>query len=431
MVLPVGTEVDLPMIPPLGKESIPALTAFVGCRFIANQRIRIFGQQGWIRRLLILLIILPFITAELNHDPVYIGGRILPAMSHYDALSAVIRQFIFFMPFFLGRQLFRTYEEQLLVFKVITVAGLLYSFPMLFEVRMSPQLHTWIYGYFPHSFLQQYRMGGFRPVVFMGHGLWVAFFAMVALVASITFWKLKKSATRLMPPTYLCSYLFFVLLLCKTLAALLYAVFAATLIKMSSFKLQIRTAQALALIAFIYPNLSMMNLIPYDKIVDWAGSVSMERAQSLDFRFDNEKILLDHARQRLFFGWGGWGRNRVYSEETGGDDSITDGGWIIVLGQYGWIGFIAEFGLILASVLTAKKVIKKIDANPAKVLLGAHTLLVALIMFDQLPNASLAPWLWLLIGALIGREEDINQLKQQKITYPWQQQIDTLNKPVN
>ena len=71
----------------------------------------------------------------------------------------------------------------------LVVAGLIYSLPMLFEVRMSPQLHTWIYGYFPHSFGQQMRDGGFRPVVFIGHGLGVAFFVMTTVVAAAAFWR--------------------------------------------------------------------------------------------------------------------------------------------------------------------------------------------------------------------------------------------------
>ena len=88
---------------------------------------------------------------------------------------------------------------------MLIVAGLCYSVPMLFEVRMSPQLHTWIYGYFPHSFVQQMREGGFRPVVFLGHGLLTAFFIMSAAVAAAAFWQTRTrrsgSRPRPLPPT--------------------------------------------------------------------------------------------------------------------------------------------------------------------------------------------------------------------------------------
>ena len=58
---------------------------------------------------------------------------------------------------------------------------------MLFEIRMSPQLHRWLYGYYPFGFITQMRYGGFRPSVFMENGLVCAFFAMTAMVAATAF----------------------------------------------------------------------------------------------------------------------------------------------------------------------------------------------------------------------------------------------------
>ena len=53
----------------------------------------------------------PFITSELNGDIIYVGGNtILPGVGHYEALSAVVNQFIFLLPFFLGRQFLRNAE---------------------------------------------------------------------------------------------------------------------------------------------------------------------------------------------------------------------------------------------------------------------------------------------------------------------------------
>src|SRR5262249_39052253 len=158
----------------------------------------------------------PFITAELNGDPIVLADRTLPAETHYDALSAVVAQLIFLLPFFLGRHLLRGSADNEEVLRTLVVAGLLYSVPMLFEVRMSPQLHTWIYGYFPHQFAQQMREGGFRPVVFMGHGLIVAFFAMTTVVAAAAFWRMRAPVLRL-PSAGVTAYLGGVLVLCKTL----------------------------------------------------------------------------------------------------------------------------------------------------------------------------------------------------------------------
>lgn len=418
MLLPVRTEIDLPMIPPLGKESIPALAAFLACRFVARRRIPIFGRVDLVSCLLFLFILVPFVTAELNGDAVFAGGHQLTPMSHYDALSAAVNQLIIVMPFFLGRRLFRTYEDQLLMFQILIVAGLFYSLLILFEVRMSPQLHRWVYGYFPHNFGQQKRYGGFRAVVFMGHGLLVAFFVATTVLASTVFWQLKLKV-RQFSMSRITYFFLLVLLLCKSVASLLYGLAAFILVKFTSFNMQLRAARIFALLALLYPTLCIMNLFPHQALMDWVVSIDAERAQSLGVRFDNEHALLEHARKRFFFGWGGWGRSRIFSEETGRDVTLTDGRWIITFGQFGWLGFIAEFGLLALPVFRAFSASKLVKNQKELTLLSAHALLIGLVMVDQLPNASLAPWLWLLVGILLGRVETIvdESKKLGQLTY--------------
>jgi len=406
MFLPVKTMVDLPMIPSMGKHTIPVVSALIGCWFIKNKRISYLQELGKIKYLVVLFITVPFITAGLNSAPINIGGRFLPGLTYYDGLSAVVNQFLIITPFFIGRQFFKTYEHQLLMFKILVVAGLFYSLPMLFEIRMSPQLHTWIYGYFPHSFAQQMRFGGFRPVVFMGHGLLVSFFAAIVLLSAVALWKSKVKIRNFSSPI-VSYYLLIVLVLCKSIASLFYGVFAFVAIKNIKPKTQHKIAVALVCLAMLYPTLSIIKIFPHQTLVKVAESIDASRAQSLQFRFENEDILLSHGRERFFFGWGGWGRNRVFNEETGKDESVTDGRWVITFGQFGILGFIAEFGLLAITVFRAQKAAKFLESKPEQILLAAHALLVAIIMVDQLPNSSLSPWLWLLAGILLGRSEEI------------------------
>jgi len=406
LFLPVNTGIDLPMIPPFDKATVPALSAFIGCRFIAHKQINYLGRNKLVRWLLCFYLVLPFITAELNAETIYIGAKELQGMTHYDALSAVVQQFILFLPFFIGRQFFRSYDNQLLVFKTLALAGLGYSLLMLFEVRMSPQLHIWIYGYFPHEFGQQMRYGGFRPVVFMGHGLLVAFFAAITLISATVLWQLKTRINRFSAAnvTY---YLLLVLLLCKSMASLVYGFFALLLIKFAKIKTQLRIATILVLMALLYPTMCVMNIFPHQALVENVQAIDAERAQSMKFRFDNEHELLERGRQKFFFGWGSWGRNRIYDEETGKDISTTDGHWIVTFGQFGWLGFIAEFGLLTVPVFRAISASRYVQSRQELILLAAHTLLASIIIVDQLPNGFLAPWLWLLISALLGRAEEI------------------------
>jgi len=406
MLLPVRTGVDLPMIPGMGKHTIPVVAALIGCWLIKKQVISYVKDLGKLKYLVVLLIISPLITAVLNSDSFVIGGHYLKGLTYYDGLSATINKFLIITPFFIGRQLFKTYQHQLLMFKLLVVAGLLYSIPMLFEVRMSPQLHTWFYDYFPHNFGQQKRFGGFRPVVFMGHGLLVSFFAAVVLLAAAALWKSKIKIRNFSPPI-VSYYLLVVLVLCKSIASLFYGIFAFVAITKIKPKSQHKIAIALVCLAMLYPALSIMKIFPHQELVEVAESIDAGRAQSLQFRFDNENKLMSHGRDRFYFGWGSWGRNRVYNEATGVDESVTDGRWIMTFGQFGILGFIAEFGLLAIPVFRAYTASKLVDLKSEAVLLSAHSLLVGIIMVDQLPNATLAPWLWLLAGILLGRAEFI------------------------
>jgi len=407
MFLPVKTMVDLPLIPPIGKDSMPVLSAILGCWAVKGKGINYFRHKGILKLLSLSILFIPFITAELNTDRLMIGGKFWPGLTHHDALSSIVNQFLFVTPFFLGLQFFKRYEDQLLMFKLLVIAGLWYSIPILYEIRMSPQIHSMVYGYFPHSFRQQARGGGFRAVVFMGHGLWVAFFMVCVLTAATVLWKVREKVSRFSPASV--SYFFFVvLILCKSMASLLYGLFAFILIRKISYKMQFRAAIFIALLAIMYPTLSIMKLFPHQAITEVANTyMGEDRAQSLEFRFDNERLLVEHARKRFFFGWGGWGRNRVHDEETGADLTVTDGHWIILFGISGWLGFMAEFSMMALCIFRAKLAAKISKDKKQQTLLAAHALLVSLIMIDQLPNATLAPWLWLIMGVLLGRAEHI------------------------
>jgi hypothetical protein len=115
---------------------------------------------------------------------------------------------------------------------------------------------------------------------------------------------------------------------------------------------------------------------------------------------------LDKASERILFGWGRFGRSRIF-DEWGKDISVTDGGWIIILGQNGLLGFLAEFGLLALAVFRAASAFKFVDRKNDGIFLAALALIVAINMIDLLPNESLSPWTWLLAGSLLGRAESL------------------------
>jgi hypothetical protein len=421
LLLPVGTSFKFEMIPLLDKNSVPSLCVLFACLFVAKERVRLQLKFGFAEILISFLLISPVITSLLNGDPVVVGGTVLPGVGIYDGLSAFLVQFITLIPFFVARHFFRDSIDLVRILEALAIAGLFYSVPLLFEIRFSPQLHYWLYGYYSSDFIQEIRQGGsFRPMAFMGHGLAASFFAMTSVVAASALWRMRirllQFSAGLVTP-----YLAGVLVLCKSGAALVYGIVLVPLVCWATPGLQLRAALLLATLALSYPILRMAEIFPTETTVELAAGLSEERANSLKFRFDQEERLLKRAAERPFFGWGRFGRNRVYQENWQGegvDTSVTDGRWIITFGQFGLFGFLSEFGLLALSVFRSAKALKATRSFRDAISLGAIALIVAVNMVELLPNSTLQPWSWLIAGALLGWSEGRFKILRLENSYP-------------
>src|SRR5262249_15877679 len=158
------------------------------------------------------------------------------------------------------------------------------------------------------------------------------------------------------------AYLGGMLVLCRTLGALAYGAILMPLVRWAKPRTQLRVAVVLVAITLAYPMLRTEDLVPTTFVVDAAGAVDADRAASLKVRFDNGKMGVGRGGERIWLGWGRWGRNRIYSEEDAGKDmSITDGRWIITLGTFGLFGFFAEFGLLALSVLRMASALRFVE----------------------------------------------------------------------
>jgi hypothetical protein len=408
LLLPGNAGIKLEMIPAFDKSSIPAFIAFFACMVRARRFPGLSKGFGVVEVLFLILITSAFITGLLNDDTISIRRTILPGVGLYDAGSVVIFQVIVLIPFFLGRHLMRSARDIEDILRSLVFAALGYSLLMLIEIRLSPVLHIWVYGYFPSSDIMQSHFldAGFRPAVFVGSGLALAFFTMTAVVAAAALSRTQRRIARL-PLGGATAYLGAVLILCKGLASIVYGTFLAPLVRWVTPRMQIRVAVILVMIALSYPILRTMDLVPTTFMLDVAGSVDAQRAGSLEVRFTNERRLLDHASERFWFGWGRFGRSRVYNED-GYDASLTDGYWIITMGQYGFIGFLASFGLLVLPVFRAASALRFAESMSDRINLAALTVIIAAYVVDLLPNAGLSPWSWLLTGALLGRAEALH-----------------------
>jgi hypothetical protein len=405
LLLPVGAALKIPGVPQFDKVTIGNIAALIGCLFFAKARLRFFSGFGIVEALILLFVIGPFVTSELNDDLINLVDGAMPPLGHYDGLSALGVQCLILIPFVLGRSLIGREESNGLILFTLVTAGLFYSIALLFEIRFSPQLHGWVYGYFPTDFYQEVRSGGFRPVVFMGNGLTASFFIMTTVVGAAAVWRTQPRFGNL-PSGPIVGYLATTLVLCKSFGATLYAILLTPLVRFASPRTQIRIAVMLALFGLAYPVLRTLDFVPTRSMVDAAAIVDIERSLSLQTRFDQERQLLDRALQRPMFGWGRWGRSRIYNEDLNKDVSLTDGRWIITLGQYGIVGFVAEFGLLAISVIRSRAALAKVKSKQGQIFLAALALIVAINIIELLPNSTLMPWTFLVAGALLGRSEN-------------------------
>lgn len=404
MLLPAGYEINLPGIPALNKGTVTVVSLSL-YMILSGKDFGISKLNIWLKIFLFIFVISPFLTA-LNNQEQYLH---LPGVTLYDGLSQSVANLLIIFPFFIALKYFRSYNDHILLFKFFAISVILYSILILYEIRMSPQLHTMLYGYFPHSFEQQVRAGGYRSVVFVGHGLLIAFLVSIALMVTVSLYKVKDKIIWGNILIWII-FLLFVLVLSKSYAALIFGFAASLLILFFSAKFSTLISLILVLLFISYPALMTINMFPHEGIVDFASIFDVNRAQSLAFRFYNEEFLLSHASEKPFLGWGSWGRNRVYDLDTFQDLSVTDGRWIIVLGTRGWLGFIAEHFFIVLSIVSAAVVIGKrsIATNKEINLLSAHALIVSFILIDQLPNTSISYFYWFFIGALYGRVDQIS-----------------------
>lgn len=424
MFLPERTEFDLPLIPSMNKETLPNLTAFVICVMVLKLRPALLPDGLLGKALVLLLVTTPIVSVAFNLEPItfatqYSGRLIMveqpidpvPGMRIYDAVSALLAQLLLILPFFLARHILATEAALTELLRALMIAGVIYSLPILWEVRFSPQLHTNLYGFFQHDFLQMMREGGFRPIVFMPHGLWVALFMVMTAVAALHFARQAAPSDRLRA-TAITVWLFGIVYLCKSLGPMLILLVLTAFVMFLRPKMQFRIGALMALTTIAYPALRGAGLIPTGDLVAFLEARNPERAQSLWFRFYNEDMLLERAAERPVFGWGGWGRNQVFDQQTGEAISVTDGQWIITIGTYGWIGYIAMFGLLCLPLIALWWRYRQVPNDQIAPQVGVLAVMLGAMLIDLLPNATMVSLTWLIAGALLGHAELVQRQRQ-------------------
>lgn len=403
VLLPERVRLDLPVLPSLDKDTIPALVAVLAAAIVAGKTTTPV-LKGHIPRhpvvlgLLVVLFLGVAGTVLTNGEPLFFQNQFLPGLRLWDLLASSLTLIMMLLPFVLGRKYLASEEAQLTALKTFVIIALGYSLFALIEIRLSPQMNLWVYGFFPHNFSQHIRGGGYRPLVFLNHGLWLAIFFTTATLAAAGLAKTVKEKQQKAFFLLVALWLFATLALSRSLGALLIAVVFLFLLIQPQKLIRIGLIFVISIV-FFYPLLRTMDAVPVEAMVNLISQISVDRAGSLEFRLINEKFILEHGQQKPIFGWGPWDRNLAVALENG-RQVIPDGRWTLAFGVGGYVRFIAEFGLLCIGALGLVFGHRSIPL----VSLSVAVLLTANLL-DLLPNATLTPVTWLWAGALAGRLE--------------------------
>ena len=415
LILPPVVAIDLPVVPALDKNGVAAIAAGLALLLRGVGRDGAPRMGGVLRLLIALTICSPLLTALTNHEPLVDGVSVRPGQTMSEGVAGAILAGISILPFILGFRVLSEAASARSLLMALCAAMLVYSLPMLVEIRLSPQLNVWIYGFFPHEFQQTIRYGGFRPVVFLEHPLWVALMTLTGLVAAVTLRRTARAEGGRSSVWAAASlYLAVMLVLVKSAGVLLLAAFALPAMWWLRPRMIVRAACFAGILVCLYP--LARGVLPLDSVVATVEAVSPERAQSLLYRLDNEDLLLARALEKPFFGWGQWGRQLVVDPDTGRYLTVADGQWIIALGRGGIVQLTAEFGLLLAGAVMLARQMPRSAPREVAVPIAGLALLLALNMIDLLPNATLTPITWLIAGTVAGNAARLRTQPAQQST---------------
>jgi hypothetical protein len=310
------------------------------------------------------------------------------------------------IPYFLGRIYLNNLEGLRQLAIGIFAGGAAYMPLCLIENVKGPVLHQMVYRFNSfNDWSQARRYGGWRPVVFMQHGLMVGMWMMAAALIGIWLWQtgvIKK--LWIVPVKPLAIMLTISFVLCLSTGAYIYMVLGLVFLFAAKW---LRTAFPVLLLIgsmSFYLYVGATGSFSSDQIIASLSQVFPEdRIGSLKFRFDNEEILGQKARQKMLFGWGDSGGNRVYDSQ-GRDVSTTDSLWIIAFGWNGIVGLTSLMASLLLPVVSFCFSRFPASTWSNRKVAPAAVLAIALVMYvlDSILNAMVNPVFALISGGISG-----------------------------
>ncbi len=324
--------IALPAIPDLTKINLTTIVIFLAALFYDWKGIKYF-RPSYIDIPMLIWCVCPLVSSLTNN------------LGWYDGLSSVLLQTITWgIPYFLGRVYLNSLATLRQLAIGIFIGGLIYIPFCLIENLIRPQLNWLVYGFYTYDdiYIQAFRLGGWRPIVFMKHGLMLSIWMMASLLTGIWLWFTKALNTVWnIPLIWLVTCLSLTFVLTRSTGAYLLFLLG-IFILFCVYRINTTVPIVVIIILIVaYVFIKLTGTFPRESIVSFLSEfMSGKRLQSINFRFLNEELIFMKARQSMLWGWGGWGRfldiDHRYAFRL-----VPDSLWIIVFGDYGLIGVIS------------------------------------------------------------------------------------------
>ncbi len=310
----------------------------------------------------------------------------------YDGLSISFHHLVAWgLPYLIGRLYFGSQFGLEDLVKAFFIGGLVYVPLCLFESRMSPQLHQMVYGYHQHVFSQTIRYGGFRPTVFMEHGLMVAVWMCSSFLCGIWLWRsgcLKKLGG--IPVWIWLIPLGITVILTRSTGALSLLLISTCLLFLCS-ELNLRWPAALLFAAPVAWMVARSLGWTPQPLLYVAALLGEDRLGSLTTRLGQEDEVIGSALETWLFGSGTW--------HPSGLDQL----WLLTLRYHGCVGVIGMFGaLLLPFALLLLRTIPSQWKYPSVAPAAVLAFCVMIYVLDGLFNGMVNPIFTMATGGLCG-----------------------------
>jgi len=324
--------ITLDGLPDLDKRSIIILVTSL-LLIIKEFSGKVFREKFKFRILDTIIVVYLLSTFATNY---YVGNEFKEPFSDFRHRSISLG-----IPYLIGRIYFSNIRFHLVLAKKTLYFLLLYVPLFLYEFRLSPQIHNLVYGYQQlGSFTQSARNLGWRPTVFLRHGLELSL--ALSFAGIVGFWLVRSRVLSKGFEIIGVFLIFICLFLSQSYGAILILAVSISVLLVCRY---IKIGFALILL-FLLPTFYISSKISGFKIeepiIETArGFLPQRRFQSLSYRLEQESYLLDSLKDHKILG-----KSRTLSLKNLAKKVVRDSRWIIEYSDGGLLSLIPFFSIL-------------------------------------------------------------------------------------